>query len=111
MGKEYLHKDCQAWFKEGEIRYELTTAHSPESNGSTERLKRTFVHFFCKKHDVAVALCAFVQLLIPTADALCVEGINMASFVRNRLVSKNCAIDCRNYKLIQKHKTDVSNFI
>ena len=42
-GGEYIGVEFQNWIKARRIVHEITTAYSPESNGSAERLNRTLL--------------------------------------------------------------------
>lgn len=98
-GGEYVGHQLQDWFKRRGIMHEVTTAYSPESNGSAERLNRSLL-------DMARTM---MLSGVDVKEELWAEAINTACFIRNRLITQSCKESCTPYEVIHKHKPDLGN--
>lgn len=89
-GGEYIGTEFQEWIKRRGIVHEITTTYSPESNGAAERLNRTLLD---------MARTMMIGMETQRKD-LWAEAVHIASFLRNRLLSKSSRERKKPYEII-----------
>lgn len=74
-GGEYICRELGAWLRSEGTVHELTTADSPDSNGTAERLNHTLLDISC---------CIVLNMNAGVKEPYWAEAINVANYLRNR---------------------------
>lgn len=99
-GGEYLSTPLKKWLKERGTHHEVTTAHSPKSNGAAERLNRTLM-------DMAQTM--MLTLDPDIRNCMWVEAVNTANYRRNRVYNNSCKKDMTTFESIHGNPPNLSH--
>lgn len=97
-GDEYIGSKLRAWFKQHEIKHEITTPYSPESNGQTEKLNWTLID---------MARTAVVGAPNSVSKALRAEAVSHANYVRNPLPTRSSEVAKTPHEIIHGRQPTV----
>lgn len=78
---EYVNKENAEWLAQHGIRHETSAPHTPEQNGSAERLNRTLLE---------PVRCMIIESGLPAC--LWAEAISYTTYIKNRVLSRTAQL-------------------
>jgi hypothetical protein len=94
---EYVNKENAEWFSQQGIRHETSAPHTPEQNGSAERLNRTLLES---------VRCMIIESGMPAY--LWAEATSYTAYIKNRVLSRTGQLTP--YEYWNERKPDMTNF-